>query len=71
MIVGDTVLVKGITQKGKTRIAEHGEFWEIINKLDWVSCINAPGVFLKSHKTGHMRWTGIENGIGDFDIEVM
>ena len=63
MKVGDTVKVKGVSQKGKTRVKEHGEEWEVVNFNDSINRIA-----LCSTKTGYVRWVDEKN---DKDFEVI
>lgn len=43
------VIVKGITQKGKNRVKEHGSFWNIIST-------EKERVLLESIQTGYLKW---------------
>lgn len=57
----------GKSLKGKNRIREHGELWEILEKRDFVMCLNGPGLSIKSAKTGDIRWISVTDD-GDFMI---
>ena len=52
--------LKGKTNKGKNRIREHGEAWEV---LENESPLRPNMLFIKSVKTGEERWL-----TEDFDI---
>lgn len=44
-----TVIIEGVTQKGKNRINEHGNEWEILTQ-------NGNQVLLKSKADGYLKW---------------
>lgn len=53
IIIGTLCRLKGITLKGKNRIREHGEIWEI---LEPIVSPRPDRLFVKSVKTGDVRW---------------
>jgi len=53
--------LKGISAKGKNRINEHGDDWELIKAIPFAECLKGPGLFLKSTKTGYCRWMSPDN----------
>jgi len=50
------VIVKGVTQKGKNRIREHGSCWNVIEDSE-------RGFLLESLNTGYLKWVN-----PDFEI---
>jgi len=59
-VVGDVILLKGITGHGRNRIREHGEMWKVLSLEDVgiisiydAKCHETP---IKSLKTGEWRW---------------
>ncbi len=68
MNVGDVVQIRGKSQKGKSRVREHGEVWEVKKVDGSVDCLGSrPGVLLEA-TDGYCRWTAIEND-RDFEIK--
>ncbi len=47
------IKIEGITRKGKNRVKEHGEWWEV---LDWIHPTNPIGFAIKSMSTDEERW---------------
>lgn len=43
------VIVKGITQKGKNRVREHGPLWNVIS-------YDKEKILLESIQTGYLKW---------------
>ncbi len=73
-ILGSTIRLKGISQKGKNRVRECGEFWTVFASTDRV--LFAPGnvgpwLFVspkgqdQNHKSS--RWV---HGLSDNDFEI-
>lgn len=59
--------VKGVSNKGKNRVREHGDEWVVIATWAHVACLrDQPGFLLKSVKTGCIRWVA-QNGDTDFE----
>lgn len=51
------MILKGITQKGKNRLREHGDSWWVIRIQVNVMCLNnEEGVLIQSHKTDYVMW---------------
>jgi len=65
-IVGDVIHVRGISQKGKNRISEHGDLWEVVHCSPHVAWCSGPAVVLKSIATGYERGMARQ---GDTDFE--
>ena len=75
-ILGKTIRLKGKTMKGKNRIREHGEMWNVLAETDTV--LFAPGskgpwLFAapvgKNQNDKSSRWIKSVNDL-DFDIVV-
>jgi hypothetical protein len=48
--------LKGISLKGKNRIREHGDTWDVVEDSNNVPCLNnRPGFLIKS-PDGDLRW---------------
>ena len=53
--------IKGVSQKGKNRIREHGKTWKVIKKDATVICrVNKPGMLVEA-MDGYQRWLILEN----------
>lgn len=69
--VGDSITIRGISQKGKNRVREHGNSWKIIRSEETVTIFvglgNTPG-FLLEAPDGYWRWMRKED---DADFEVV
>ena len=74
-LLGSKIKLKGITQKGKNRVREHGNEWTVLAETDTI--LFAPGVFgpwlfIAPEGEGHMhkasRWIKVSL---DADFEVM
>jgi hypothetical protein len=63
MNIGDIVKVKGVSQKGKNRVKEHGEEWEVFGFNEFMKRIG-----LKSVKTKYRRWVDTIEKDEDFEI---
>lgn len=68
------VVVKAVSNKGKTRIADHGKLWSVFREVTSVDCREGlgPAFKLVSMKKGPMvtRWMSQEND-PDFEIVEM
>lgn len=55
------IKLKGISGKGKNRIAQHGEKWRIIGEMDRLPCRPEWGepTLIESKKTGNLRWISL------------
>lgn len=62
--VGDKVLVEGVSQKGKNRVNEHGEEWEVFGFNESFKRIG-----IKSTKTKYRRW--VDTMIDDEDFKLI
>lgn len=66
------IRLKGVTQKGKNRVRENGELWEVIHMKSSISCLNgAIGMLIRpvrSDREGNLRWIAFEND-QNFDWE--
>lgn len=49
------IKIKGVTSKGKNRVNEHGDEWEVIQNRPHI------GQLLKAVKTGYLKWHFITN----------
>lgn len=59
---GARVTLKGTSQHGKNRVREHGSDWELIELRRSVPALDGGGgAFLKSPRTGDLRWVKLEN----------
>ena len=47
------IKLEGITQKGKNRVKEHGQWWDV---LDWSSPTASIDFAIESVTTGDRRW---------------
>jgi hypothetical protein len=47
------IKLEGITQKGKNRVKEHGQWWDV---LDWSSPTASIDFAIESVMTGDRRW---------------
>jgi len=74
--IGKTIKLKGISQKGKNRVREHGDAWCVFAETDHVLFNKgAPGpwVFIspvgknQDHKAS--RWVRVHNDV-DFEVVV-
>lgn len=61
------LILKGKTNKGKNRIKVHGTEWCVVEVRQSVSCVNGPGMLIRSLSTNDKRWIAQENDI-DFAI---
>lgn len=60
MNIGDILILRGKTLKGKNRIREHGTHWEIVDIANGVSCLNgSPGFLIQT--LDDLRWIKQEN----------
>jgi hypothetical protein len=64
MEVGDIVRVVGVSKRGKSRVAEHGDEWTVVNNNLVLSRFK-----LISVKTDYIRW--IDTKIEDKDFKVV
>ena len=73
----DFVRVKGVSGKGKNRVREHGDVWQVIGKTSHAVCRQGQPSFLVVPKgkewiescIGHWwRWVSLKND-PDFSIE--
>lgn len=46
----ELVTLKGVTQKGKNRIREHGSIWRVLDRLD------DGNILFQSVSDGYMKW---------------
>lgn len=69
MEINSTILLKGLSQKGKNRIRENGEEWTVLAIRLTVKFTSEPGpwILVESLKTGHVRWVHVSN---DKDFKV-
>lgn len=58
MNIGQTIKVRGLSQKGKNRIREHGNVWTIIQISETVrfSSDIGPWLLLRSLNGNSIRW---------------
>lgn len=75
-LLGKTIQLKGISQKGKNRVRDHGERWTVLAETDRVLFApNNPGpwLFIAPHGQGQndkaSRWIRA-NGDSDFTMVV-
>ena len=47
------IKLEGITQKGKNRVKEHGQWWDV---MDWSSPTASIDFAIESVMTGDRRW---------------
>ena len=73
MKIGDLVKCSGVSQKGKSRIKELGEFWTVVRITDGKDLQFAKSdklfVLLQSLKKDWVRWVAVSND-QHFKIEV-
>ena len=62
------VKVKGKSSKGKNRVNEHGDQWEVIRTDKALCCGDEISHFAASVNTGYTRWFALEN---DRDFEIL
>ena len=65
------MILKGITQKGKNRIREHGEFWVLVRTSDSVIFNSLPGQWFlvaPCNNGSASRWIHSTN---DKDFEII
>ena len=62
------VKVKGKSSKGRNRVKEHGDLWEVTNTSNAVCCDGKLSHFAKSVQTGYTRWFAVED---DSDFEIL
>ena len=74
-LLGKKIKLKGITQKGKNRIRENGDEWNVFAETDRVLFApNQTGQWLfiapigKDHDHKASRWI---NGLGDLDFDIV
>lgn len=68
-----SMILKGLTQKGKNRIRELGNEWEIVRETDSVGFSSEKGPWLlitpvTSYNVDHDRWI---HGKQDKDFEIL
>lgn len=63
--------LRGKTRKGKNRVKEHGEFWEILEEKH-ADCCNGIGwlIIPKNGDENAIRWINKTND-PDFEVEVV
>ena len=54
-VLGKTIRLKGITQKGKNRVREHGEMWSVLAETDRVIFSTEAGGWLFVAPEGKMQ----------------
>jgi hypothetical protein len=55
------VTLVGKSQKGKNRIKEHGDKWEVVREDDKVICLDdKPGMLLQS-PDGYQKWFALRD----------
>jgi hypothetical protein len=64
MEAGDIVKVEGVSQKGKSRIVEHGDEWKVVFINRFMGKVS-----LKSTKTDYIRWVNLVETDKDFLIK--
>jgi hypothetical protein len=76
-LLGKTIQLKGISQRGKNRIAEHGDRWTVLAETDRVLFApnnKGPWLFIAPVGSGQddkgSRWVR-DNGDTDFTIIVL
>jgi len=58
--IGQTILLEGISLKGKNRVREHGSTWMIKDVWEQVSFSNIPGPWIRVEAAdGNGRWIHI------------
>lgn len=56
-MIGVKFRLEGVTTKGKNRIREHGEWWEVLAVSDSVSSIKGTSSYLlNAETTGYLKW---------------
>jgi hypothetical protein len=67
--VGDRIVVIGISLKGKNRVKEFGDEWEVTKIANDAVCLLSPGPFLfVEGKKKWFRWISKEN---DFHFKII
>jgi hypothetical protein len=74
-ILGKTIRLKGKTQKGKNRVREHGEMWNVLAETDKVlfaPSVTGPFLFVapvgKNQNDKSSRWI---HGLTDLDFDIV
>lgn len=67
---GNRIVLIGKTRRGKNKIREHGEYWDVVDRWDCVQCLdNKPGILVVSIQDQDVRWVAVEND-SHFDVAI-
>lgn len=68
MNTGDSVQVEGVSRKGKNRVREHGDRWQVERVSDRVQFASGTWALLTTEDTHGGRWVRIDRPDEHFRI---
>lgn len=55
------VRIRGLSRKGKNRVIERGDIWQVVKCWESVPCLNnRPGILLEA-PGGYLRWMSLRD----------